>query len=115
MPVREEKDGAGKIGLKRLGSVVAAEDSILREEKIRIVSRKFFPALAIVPRHTLANQKEICMRNGLVIKLRSSMCGGVVFQSDAKFLERIERSVDRQICESQLDVVRMMKFSGQRI
>jgi hypothetical protein len=75
--VGEQKYGSGEIRAQRTFTVIAGENSISPDEKIRVIVGKLLPALAAGSRHALTYQEEIRMSNGLVVKLGFSPGSGV--------------------------------------
>jgi hypothetical protein len=113
--VGEQKYGSGEIRAERAFGVIAVENSISPDQKIRVIAGEFLPVVAAAPRHALADEEEICMRDGLVVKLGLSPRSGVTFERETESLERFERSALAEVCECQVHMILMMELTRQGV
>src|ERR1700704_6147269 len=103
--VRKNKDRAGQIGLQRGVVIVAAENSILPREQIRVMQRKLAPVCRSRTRHAFADHKKIRIRDRLVIEPRLAPSSGVSLERDGEPLQRLQCRVLRQIGKGQTHVI----------
>ena len=63
--IGEQENGPRQIRFQRVRLVVASQNAVFPDQQIGIVSCELVPIRRRLPRHTLADQKEVRMRNRL--------------------------------------------------
>ena len=107
-PIRKDEHRSRAIRLQRFLAIVPAQNSALPYEQIGILPREPFPSLGPAS-HPFADQKEIRMRNRLMVELRLAAGRRVALEGRGKPTECLKRRILRQVRECQADVICMVK------
>src|ERR1017187_1812777 len=111
--VGENEGVAGELGVERLLTIEGCEHAALPDEQIGITLGEFFPGLGGAGAgDALANQKQVGPSDGLVVELRLPLCCSETLQGGAKSGDCFEKGKVRDVGESDVEVIGVVKAGG---